>query len=564
MKYSNWNIGEFDRDTAVKFCRDGVNPLVSVLLVARGVTDIETVQSMVGDEHSFLHDPYLMADMDKAVSRIKSAVETGERIAVFGDYDVDGMTSTVVLVLWLQSQNASYDYYIPSRSENDGYGLNSSALDKMKADGITLVVTVDCGITALEEAQHAKSLGLDLIITDHHECRSTLPDAVAVINPKRSDCDYPDKSLAGVGVAFKLVCALEGDYASDSVFNKFGEFAAIGTVADVMPVSGENRTIIRRGIKIIRENPSPGLRCLLKEVGVEPSKVTSTTIGYTLAPRLNAAGRMGNPNLSVKLLLAESDRDALDFATELCRLNTERRDLELGIYEQAITMAADAESDAPIVISDYDWHQGVTGIVASKMADHYRVPVIILSIDEHGIARGSCRSANNFDLYTSVRLCEDILIDYGGHAKAAGITIKNENIDEFRTRITANYRSSVSADIVQGLSVDFEVEKPELLTIKNIEALDCLEPFGNDNPSPCLCMKAAELLSAQSIGGGKHSRMKIKKSGTVLDCIFFSVPKESLGISKGMPVDVAFEPQINEFRGQISVQLQLCDIRAAK
>jgi len=561
MKYNNWDIGVFDRNTAVEFYREGVNPLVSVLLASRGITDVEAVQALICTDFEAFHDPYLMTDIDKAVSRIKSAINLNERIAVFGDYDVDGMTATTILVMWLRSQNAVVDYYIPGRSENDGYGLNQGALDKMKSDGFDLVITVDCGITAIEEAKYAKSIGLDLIITDHHECRNELPDVVAVINPKRNDCNYPDKALAGVGVAFKLICALEGDFDSDNIFNKYGEFVAVGTVADVMPVSGENRLLIRRGLNILRSNPSPGLRSLLSEAGADPAKVNSTTIGYVLAPRLNAAGRMGEPELSVKLLLTDCDIEAQDFASQLCKLNAKRRDLELRIYEEALALSPDIDTSAPVIIAGYNWHQGVTGIVASKMVDEFRVPVIVISVDERGVGRGSCRSTNNFNIHDAVSLCEDILDNYGGHDKAAGITISEQYIDEFRRRITDDYKAKIGDNNILGLELDFEVEKPELLTIDNIRALDCLEPFGNDNPSPRLCLMGAELSSTQSIGDGKHSRLKITKNGTSLDCIFFSVPAEKLGVSNGMLVDVAFEPQVNEFRGRSSVQLQLCDIR---
>ena len=564
MKYCNWDIGGFDRDVAVEFCRDGVNPLVSVLLASRGITEIEAAHAIISDSFETLHDPFLMADMDKAVVRISDAVNKGEKIAVFGDYDVDGMTSTTILILWLRSQGADFDYYIPGRAENNGYGLNSSALDTMKADGIKLVITVDCGITAIEETTYATSIGLDLVITDHHECRAELPDAIAVINPKRKDCKYPDKALAGVGVAFKLVCALENDYQSDYIFDKYGELVAVGTVADVMPVSGENRTLIRRGINTIRKHPSPGLLSLLHATGTEPGKINSSTIGFILAPRLNAAGRMGQPNLSVKLLLAKDSNEAQGYAAELCRLNSERRDLEAKIYEEAVTMYSDFDSDSPIIIAGHSWHQGVTGIVASKMADQHHVPVVIISIDEDGVGRGSCRSIGRFDIYESISSCEDILDNYGGHNKAAGITITEKNIDEFRRRICEHYRNNIGNLQAFGLELDFEVEKPELLTIENIEALCCLEPFGHDNPSPRLCMRGAKVCGAQSIGAGKHSRLKIEKAGKSLDCIFFSVPAEQLGVCEGMLVDVAFEPQVNEFRGRSSVQLQLCDIRAAE
>jgi len=562
MRYGSWEIGGFDRDTAVEFLRNGINPLVSVFLASRGFSDVEDAQAFV-DDSSFsfpFHDPYLMIDMDKAVSRIKKAVDAGERIAVYGDYDVDGMTASVVLALWLQSKGADYEIYIPGRFD-EGYGLNNPALDSLKARGVKLVVTVDCGVTAIEEAKHAAAIGLDLVITDHHECKDTLPEVCAVVDPKRPDCGYPFKSLAGVGVAFKLVCALEGDHISDDIFKHYSEFVAVGTVADVMPVLGENRELIRRGLSILNSDPRPGFRSLLQETGTEPGKVSASTVGFTLAPRLNAAGRMGQAELSVDLLLTESTEKAEELAALLCRLNTERRSLELEILEEAEAMLPDAGPDGPIVLARRGWYQGVTGIVAAKMSERYRLPVIIISIDDDGIGRGSCRSFGSFAIYNALCSCDDILDNYGGHEMAAGVTVAEEYIGELRRRITEFYHDNIDVIPHTGLLLDFEVEKPELLILKNIEALDHLEPFGNGNPPPSLCILGAVLVSAQSIGAGRHSKLKVEKSGALLDCIFFSVPAEELGVSEGALVDIAFEPQVNEFKGRCSLQLQLFDIR---
>jgi len=560
MRFNNWEIGSFDRDKAVEFCQNGVNPLVSVFLASRGLTDIKDVHTVIGDEPIPLHDPFLMTDMEKAVSRIKNAVQSKERLAVYGDYDVDGMTSSSVLALWLRSKGADFEIYIPGRFD-EGYGLNKAALDRLKSNGVTLVVTVDCGITAIEEARHAKSIGLDLVITDHHECRGALPEAYAVVDPKRPDCEYPNKSLAGVGVAFKLICALEEDYLSDEIFKSYSEFVAIGTVADVMSVVGENRELIKRGLVILNSNPRPGLRCLLKEVNIEPGKVTSSVIGFTLAPRLNAAGRMGKSEVSVDLLLTECPQESERLAAELCRLNTERRSMEQKIFEEAEAMLPESIPDEPIVLARHGWYQGVTGIIAAKMAERYMLPVIIISIDDDGMGRGSCRSFGSFALYDALCSCEDLLGNFGGHEMAAGVTVAEDNINELRQRITEYYRKSSTVMPESGLKLDFEVEKPELLTLQNIEALEHLEPFGNGNPSPCLCILGAVVSSAQSVGAGKHSKLKVEKAGKNLDCIFFYVTTDDLGVREGDTVDLAFEPQINEFRGRSTVQLQLFDIR---
>jgi len=562
MGSKNWKIAGFNRDTAVDFCHQGINPLVSVLLASRGFSHIEDVRAMLGDSPAGIHDPFLLTDMDKAVSRINAAVENGERIAIYGDYDVDGMTSCALLAVWLRSRNAKFETYIPGRF-GEGYGLNRTALGTLKSRGIGLVITVDCGITAIEEAEYARSLGLGLVITDHHECRAEIPYADAVVDPKRPDCNYPNKVLAGVGVAFKLVCALEGVPGYDEMFRIYGDLVAIGTIADVMPVLGENRELIRRGLFILNNGPRPGILRLLQEVGVEPGKVTSGIVGFTIAPRLNAAGRMGQPGLSVELLLTDNSRDAERLTVEICRLNAERRSFENAILEEAEDMLpeSDLDLDEPIVLAQQGWFQGVTGIVAAKMAERYMTPAVIISIDEDGIGRGSCRSYGVFGLYDALKSCEDILNNYGGHEMAAGITVAEGNIDEFRRRLILSYRETMKTAPNPGLSLDFEVEKAELLTVQNVEALERLEPFGSGNPSPCLCIKHAVITAVQSIGAGKHTRFRIEKADKILDCVFFSMPYENLGVREGMLVDVAFEPQINDYRGRSDVQLHVMDIR---
>jgi len=563
MRFKKWEIGGFDRDTAVELCNRGVNPLVSVFLTSRGITDIEDVQTILGDKPTEIYDPFLMTDMDKAVARIDSAIENGERIAVYGDYDVDGMTSCAILALWLHTRGVDFETYIPGRFD-EGYGLNCQALDTLKSRGVGLVVTVDCGITAIMEASYARSIGLGLVITDHHESRGELPEADAVVNPKRSDCGYPNKALAGVGVAFKLVCALEHETSFDEMFGRYGDLVAVGTVADVMPVLGENRELIRRGLGAINNDLRPGLNQILKEACPQRDKVTTATIGFVIAPRLNAAGRMGRTELSVELLLTEDDAEAEKLAAELSRLNTERRRLEMEIYERASAMLPEDGPEGPIILAQRGWYQGVTGIVAAKMAEYYFLPAIIISIDEDGIGRGSCRSFGEFGLYSALRTCEDLLGNYGGHEMAAGITVAEENIAELSRRISDYYHEHVKAAPGPGLKLDFEVEKPELLAIRNIEALERIKPFGNGNPPPCLCIKDALLSAVYSIGDGKHTRLRIEKSGQSMDCIFFSMPAGELSVSEGMLVDVAFEPQINEFRGRTNVQLHLFDIRMSQ
>ena len=560
MKFKSWEICGFKRDTAVELCRNGLNPLVSVFLTSRGIDNINDAHAMTGDLPGEIYNPLLLADMDKAVMRINSAIKGNERIAVYGDYDVDGMTSCAILALWLRSKRADFEVYIPDRL-GEGYGLNIPAIDVLKSRGASLIITVDCGVTAFAEAEYAQSIGLDLVITDHHECRPELPEAVAIVDPKRPDCKYPYKYLAGVGVAFKLVCALERDADLGEMLQRFGDLVAVGTIADVMPVSGENRELIKRGLTILNGNPRPGILRLLRETSSARGRVNAATVGFALAPRLNAAGRMGRTEVSLELLLADDGSDGDRLVVELCRLNTERRALEAAIFEEAVAMLPDTELNGPIIIARRNWYQGVTGIVAAKLADRYRLPAIIISIDENGVGRGSCRSFGAFGIYQAIISCEDILMNYGGHETASGVTIDEGKIDEFRRRVVDFYRAINTNESVPSLQIDFEVEKAELLTVQNIEALECLEPFGNSNPLPCLCIRDAELSSLQSIGEGKHTRLRIVKSGKTLDCIYFSMPSDALGVREGMLVDIAFEPQVNEFRGRSNVQLHVMDIR---
>jgi single-stranded-DNA-specific exonuclease len=519
-----------------------------------------TAQKMVNRDETEIHDPFLMAGMKEAVTRIRSALENNERIAIYGDYDVDGMTSSALLASWLKSKGVDYEIYIPNRID-EGYGLNTTALDTLKSHGVDLVITVDCGVTALKEAEYAKEIGLGLVITDHHECIAKLPEADAIIDPKRHDCNYPNKELAGVGVVFKLICALENDIDPTELLKKYGGLVAIGTIADVVSVIGENREFIRCGLDVLNNEPGIGLYELFRTVENGIGKITGTTIGFFIAPRLNAAGRMGNSELSVNLLLSEDESEAAMYAAELSELNLERRRLEALIFEEISTMLPKPGFKQPIILSHRGWHQGVTGIVAAKIAERYCLPTIIICVDDSGIGRGSCRSFGNFNIFEALMTCEDILANFGGHEMAAGVTIAEENIDELRRRINEYFFSNKKCTAKHSLRLDFEVEKPQLLTKENIEALESLEPFGNGNLPPSLCIKKAELLNIHSIGLGKHSKLTLKKLGQNLDCICFSMPKETLGVTEGMNCDVAFEPQINVYKGKSTVQLQVIDIK---
>jgi single-stranded-DNA-specific exonuclease len=500
--------------------------------------------------------------MQKAVDRVNLALERDETIAIFGDYDVDGMTASALLKSFFRARGRECEIYIPGREE-EGYGLNRPAIDCLRSRGVDLIITVDCGITAVPEADYARELGVDVIVTDHHECKSVLPDAVAVVDPKRHDCPYPNKTLAGVGVAFKLVCALEKGRDLSELISEYGDLVAIGTIADVMPVTGENRVLIRTGLRALARKPRPGLQKLLLEVGAPRKEIDTAMIGFLLAPRLNAAGRMGRTSLSVDVLLTNDLAEAERLTKELGQLNAQRRELESVIFDEVAERLSGVDLKGPIVMSGRNWYPGVMGIVAARTAEKHRFPAIMISVDADGDGRGSCRSFGSFKLYSALLRCDDLLINFGGHEMAAGLTVAAEKIDEFRARITEVYHEMVKIPPTPTLRVDFEAEKPELLNLKNVEALGKLEPFGNAFIPPCLCIRGARLVSVQSVGGGKHTRMRIEKNNRSMDCIFFAMEAEKMGVREGDAVDVAFQPQVNDFRRR-TVQLHIMDIRPSE
>lgn len=563
MKYTRWICGSCTEEDVSALTAAGYPRLVSAVLSARGITTAREAASLVGLEEEIFHDPMGMKDMDKAVFRIQRAIEKGERIAVFGDYDVDGITSTVLLVDYLQSCGANCTKYIPRRVE-DGYGLGKEPMRHLAEDeGVRLIVTVDCGITALEEAAYAKELGIDLIITDHHECQEEIPDAVAVVNPHRPDCTYPFPCLAGVGVAFKLVLALGGRERFQSLFDRYATLAAIGTVADVMKMADENRTIVLKGLENIHDTRIVGLRALLKETGLLEKEITSIQIGFILAPRLNAAGRMGEAELAADLLLTRDPARAEELARELCQLNKERQTVEQEIFAQAVEQieALPENERNALVLSSEEWHQGVVGIVASRLSEKYSCPSFMIHLNDD-LGKCSCRSYGGFNLFTALEQCSDLLEEFGGHELAAGFTIRRDNIDELRQRMNRFVHDYCNGQPpVSSLELDLQIDHPEWLTLWETDRLTLLEPFGagNNRPSFLLCGMTVEYL--QGVGQNRHLKLRLSKGKSMFDAIFFSATAESEGLYVGQRVDVAFHLQVNEFRGSRTLQLQVLDIR---
>ena len=561
MRYKQWKIAHPSPEGRAQLERAGIPSLLACVLSARGVTEPEQAWKLLTPGEEPLLDPMLLKDMDRAVLRVGRALKTGELMAVYGDYDVDGITSTCLLTDCLTRLGGRVRSYIPDRLE-EGYGLNEEAVLHLARQGVTLIITVDCGITAAREVEFARELGIDVVITDHHECKQAIPEAAAVVDPHRPDCPYPFKGLAGVGVALKLAMAAAGPDRAGLVFREYADLAAVGTVADVMPMTGENRTIVQTGLAALAHPRRVGLAQLMEEAGLGDKPVTSVSIGYTLAPRINAAGRMGQADLAAELLLTRDPGSAAALAQELCALNRERQTIECEIFQECVQRLERRPQSGIILLADEHWHQGVVGIVASRLTEKYSCPAFMVCLDQ-GIGKGSCRSWGGVNLFHLLTQCQDLLEGFGGHAMAAGFTVREENIPALERRLRQLVlEERAGEELPSLLEIDAAV-LPQELTVEAVEALDALEPCGAGNPRPVLVLTGAHVISAAQVGRGRHLKLRLEGRGVPLDAIFFSVDGSELGLTPGCRVDVAFYPQINDFRGVRSVQLQVVDLRHA-
>ena len=561
MRYKQWKIAHPSPEGRAQLERAGIPSLLACVLSARGVTEPEQAWKLLTPVEEPLLDPMLLKDMDRAVLRVTRALKRGETIAVYGDYDVDGITATCLLTDCLTRLGGRVRSYIPDRLE-EGYGLNQEAVLHLARQGVTLIITVDCGITAAREVEFARELGIDVVITDHHECKQAIPEAAAVVDPHRPDCPYPFKGLAGVGVALKLAMAAAGPDRAGLVFREYADLAAVGTVADVMPMTGENRTIVQTGLAALAHPRRVGLAQLMEEAGLGDKPVTSVSIGYTLAPRINAAGRMGQADLAAELLLTRDPGRAAALAQELCALNRERQTIECEIFQECVQRLERRPQSGVILLADEHWHQGVVGIVASRLTEKYSCPVFMVCLDQ-GMGKGSCRSWGGVNLFHLLTQCQDLLEGFGGHAMAAGFTVREENIPALERRLRQLVlEEQAGEELPSLLDIDAAV-LPQELTVEAVEALDALEPCGAGNPRPVLVLTGAHVISAAQVGRGRHLKLRLEGRGVPLDAIFFSVDGSELGLTPGCRVDVAFYPQINDFRGVRSVQLQVVDLRHA-
>ena len=562
MRYETWELSPSSRKARKRLEEAGLPSLLCAVLASRGALTLQQARALLRPKDQPMHPPELFADMDRARKRLEQARQAGERTAVYGDYDVDGITSTCLLTDFLRGWGLDVLSYIPDRME-EGYGLNREAAAHLKDQGVSLIVTVDCGITAVDEVEFARELGMDVVVTDHHECKQRIPQAAAVVDPCRTDCPYPFSGLAGVGVALKLALALTPPEERNHILERYLDLAAIGTIADVMPMEGENRAIVARGLEILEHTPRLGLRSLLREVGLEGRPLTTSLVGYTLAPRINAAGRMGRARLALELLLTQDAARGDALAAELCSLNRDRQAVEGDIFQECVQQLDRSPQQEAVLLAGDSWHQGVVGIVASRLSERYSCPAFMICLHE-GIGKGSCRSWGGVNLFRLLEGCGDLLEGFGGHALAAGFTVREENIPALTQRLRQAISKARREETFSAapLVIDAAV-RPEELTVENVEALDRLEPCGQGCPRPVLALLGAQVTGLSQVGRGRHLKLRLEAKGSALEAIFFSAAPQELGISLGSRVDAAFSPQINEFRGVRSVQLQLVDLRPA-
>lgn len=554
----NWTVGVPDRKTVSSLMLScGVSSLAAAALAARGYSSPESVMEALNV--SELSDPFLIKDMQKAADTINASIDSDERICIYGDYDCDGIMSVVILYSFLMESGADVFYYIPERSE--GYGLNMKAIDTIAAEGASLIVTVDNGISAIPEAEYIYSKGMKLVVTDHHQQGEQLPKAEAVVDPHRHDCFSPFKYMCGAGIALKLVAALDGgDYTM--ALEQFGDLAAIATVADIVSLTGENRFLVSYGMELINNSDRPSIMALKEVCGLTDKPVNSQAVGFGLAPRINAAGRFGSPKTAAELFLCEDYDEALEAARELDKLNNMRKDTENSIISEIEAMIDERPQllrGRVIFLCGKGWHHGVIGIVASRIVEKFGKPCFLAS-DSDGEIRGSARSFGSFSVFGALTACSDVLEKFGGHVGAGGFTIKNGKSDEFGQLLEKYALENHKVMPLPELKADIPLTPTEL-TVENVQGLDVLEPFGTDNEKPLFYIKEAEITDITPLSEGAHTKLRIKLGFTQADALIFRRSPQELGLSKGDICDMIVNLGINEFRGKTSVSIVVSDIR---
>ncbi len=555
-----WLEPTIDETLTQKICEQiKCSPVIAKVLINRGFTDPDQINSFLHPSLNELFDPFLLKGMQKAVDRIKKAINQKEKIWIYGDFDADGITSVSIMLLALRRIDANVDFYVPKRME-EGYGVNEDAVYLAKENNAAVLISVDCGITSVHEAKVAKDLGIDFIITDHHEIGDELPDAYSIINPKQQDCPYPFKELAGVGVAYKLLQALG---LADDIL----EIVALGTIADIVPLVSENRILVKFGLNELARSSNLGIRSLIKVSNLGDKKITSTDVGYTLAPRINAIGRLGDAKDSIKLLTCSNMNEAMTLASFLDRENKRRQSIEKGILSQAIKKIesdCDFEKNKIIIVFEKDWHVGVVGIVASRIVELYHRPTIVIAAGD-GECKGSCRSIKGFNVFEALNHVSDFLLKFGGHQFAAGLAIEVEKIDEF-SRAINEYANNIlkPEDLARSIKLDAFLDLKEL-NYDLIDEINLLAPFGAKNSKPVFFTSKVKLKAMPRIAGDEHLQFMVTNGSVSFPCIAFKMADkyEQLGNAfiNGKFVDIAFQPGINEWNGSKSIQLQIKDVR---
>lgn len=566
MMKKNW-IYNIPDNKKVKLLEEKLNipPIISKVLVNRGLDDPTSARKFLSSSLEDLHNPFLLKGMQESVKRILEAVQKKQSIWIYGDYDVDGISATTILLKYFAGIGYEADFYIPDRLE-EGYGLKSESIKKIFDQGADLIITVDCGITSYIEVEFANELGLDIIITDHHECQDILPKAVAIINPKQKDCDYPFKHLCGCGIALKLIQALTPREIFKTSIYDYIDLVAMATVADIVSLKDENRIFVKHGLEHFADSKNIGIRELVSICGLKKEKITAGRIGFTIAPRINAAGRIRNASMAVRLLTTESEEEAIELAEILDEENKKRQIIEANIYNEAIEMlenSAKLKKDAFLVLAKEKWHHGVVGIVASRIAEKYYKPTVILGVED-GVAKGSARSIPGFNLFSSMGECADLFEKFGGHEQAAGLTLKSNNIKKFADKI-----NEISSEIIRSSKLSPEIKFDAIITMNDIderlaEEIERLEPFGLGNPVPKFMYKSINVDSASRVGKEeKHIKMGLIGNRKYVDGIGFNLGVLIKLVKESKKIDIIFTPNFNEYNGRKKIQILIKDIKNA-
>lgn len=565
IKKSKWVLRQSNYEISKKLAEElDLNPLCGAVLYNRGIKTVAEGKRFLHPQVSELHDPFLLKDMDRGAEKIKETLKSGGKIVVYGDYDVDGITAVSLLYTYLKSKGAKVDYYIPSRSD-EGYGLNKDAVNSLKNSGTELIITADCGITADDDIAYCSALGISVVITDHHQCKEIIPEAYAVINPKRDDCTYPFEDLSGVGVAFKLIDALEGGKKTSELLEKYGDLLCLGTIADIVTLTDENRTFVTYGLELLKDPGNIGLKALIKEAGLYDKKISSSHVGFILAPRVNAVGRLGNASDAVKLFTTSDPEEATMLAKLLCTENTRRQEIEKNILIEASKIIEKEklyETDRVIVLSSDKWHHGVIGIVASRISEKYNKPCVLISVSGEE-AKGSCRGVAGFNMFDALSYCSNVLTKYGGHELAAGLTIKKDKIPELRMLMNKFAKEAYNTKFfVEEIVYDGKITEKDI-NLDFTDNLELIQPCGMGNTIPLFMIEKVTVSDLSYFGEGKHVRMKFIKKGVSIYVIGFGMGSSASVrmLRNGDVVNALVTPYTNEYRGKRTASLKLKDIK---